>query len=355
MAEAVGPLRSGLVIVIRKLLTNITDEGIILMRILRKIARPKLSVVIAFFNMEREARRTLYSLSTNYQSGIHEHEYEVIVLDSGSSKPLDRNWVTSIQNNYRYKYVKSKWPTPCEAMNAGIRMAQAKTVVLMIDGARILSPGVLSKMLMIDKMNDSSFVYTIAMHLGDKIQNKSMLEGYDQHQEDRLLTSVDWQADGYRLFDISCLAGSSRDGYMNPIAESNCFSLPKEKLLQIGGYDERFTSSGGGLVNLDLFNRAQLSPDLLPVMLLGEGSFHQYHGGVATNVAPNDHPWMIYLEEYKNLRGGDYIAVSRPPIFFGEVPMNTVKFLDTCKQHGKTLLSISVDQFSNAVPLLEGA
>lgn len=300
------------------------------MRILRQKTKPKLSVVIAFFNMEREARRTLFSLSTKYQQGINEDEYEVIVLDSGSSESLDSSWVTSIQDNYRYQYVNSMWPTPCEAMNTGIRLARAATVVLMIDGARILSPGVLSKMLMAEKLYETPFVYTIAMHLGHKLQNESMLEGYDQQQEDRLLASIDWRADGYSLFDISCLAASSIDGFLNPIAESNCFSMSKEVLLQLGGYDEHFRTSGGGYVNLDLFKRAQSLPALQPVKLLGEATFHQYHGGVATNVTHKNHPGKLYQKEYKNLRGDDYVSVCRSPLFLGEVPKNTIKFLDTC-------------------------
>ena len=52
------------------------------MRSFRK--KPKLSVVIAFFNMRREAARTLYSLTTDYQRDIGIDDYEVIVLDSGS-------------------------------------------------------------------------------------------------------------------------------------------------------------------------------------------------------------------------------------------------------------------------------
>ena len=84
---------------------------------------PKLSVVVVFFNMRREAVRTLYSLTTNFQTDLEEKDYEVIVLDSNSSDPLNPEWVESIQNNFTYRYVESQWPTPCEAMNVGIKMA----------------------------------------------------------------------------------------------------------------------------------------------------------------------------------------------------------------------------------------
>jgi len=292
---------------------------------------PKLSIVIAFFNMRREAARTLFSLTTDYQTGIRKSDYEVIVLDSGSTEPLDSRQVCSIQSNFRYKFVRSKWPTPCEAMNTGIAMANANTVVCMIDGARILSPGVLSKMLIAKKSFKQPFIYTIGMHLGNQPQGQAILNGYNQKVEDNLLTTVDWKNDGYKLFDISCLAGSSEDGFLNPIAESNCFSLPRKKLLEIGGFDEKFITAGGGLVNLDVFSKAIHLPDLTPVKLLGEASFHQFHGGVATNVTPDKHPWNDYAEEYKKLRGVEFKKPSPQnynPFYLGQIHKNSRKFLD---------------------------
>ncbi len=43
-----------------------------------------LSVVVVFYNMRREAARTLHSLSRAYQQGIDELQYEVIVVENGS-------------------------------------------------------------------------------------------------------------------------------------------------------------------------------------------------------------------------------------------------------------------------------
>ncbi len=301
------------------------------MRIYRRKKTPVLSVVIAFFNMQREARRTLFSLTTQYQKGISIDDYEVIVVDSGSTRPLDKEWVRSLQSNFIYEYVDTEWPAPCKAMNSGIGLASGATVVLMVDGARILSPGILAKMLMAEKIYASPFTYAIAMHLGNKLQNEALLEGYDQWQEDKLLASVDWENDGYRLFDIACLAGSSIDGFLNPIAESNCFAVSKDNMLELGGYDERFRTSGGGLVNLDLFNRIQAIESVEPVKLLGEATFHQFHGGVATNVVPDQSPMQEYKEEYRRIRGKEYSVLSRPPLYLGGIHSKTERFLDPTK------------------------
>ena len=43
---------------------------------------PKISIIVVVYNMQREAPRTLLSLSPSYQ-GVPEKEYEVIIVGSG--------------------------------------------------------------------------------------------------------------------------------------------------------------------------------------------------------------------------------------------------------------------------------
>ena len=40
---------------------------------------------------------------------------------------------------------------------------------------------------------------------------------------------------------------------------------------------------GGGYANLDLFERLAVTPGVTLATILGEGSFHQVHGGTTTN------------------------------------------------------------------------
>jgi hypothetical protein len=60
---------------------------------LRKAHKPErhsfLSVIVIFYNMRREAARTLLSLSTQYQQNLTADDYEVIAIDNGSTEPLD--------------------------------------------------------------------------------------------------------------------------------------------------------------------------------------------------------------------------------------------------------------------------
>ena len=281
--------------------------------------KPILSVVVVFHNMRREAKRTLFTLCSGYQEGVLGSEYEVIAVDSNSQDPLDKKMVLSFGTQFRYYQVVSKHPSPCRAMNEGVDKSQGDYVMCLIDGARMLSPGIIRKSLQALKEFDNPFIYTLGMHLGSKVQNESILDGYNQSVEDEMLNHTPWINNGYRLFSISSVALSSKDGFYSELTESNCFSLHKESYFLLGGLDEEFITPGGGLVNLDFFKRATLRDEMTPVMLLGEATFHQYHGGVATNVPMKDHPWPDFAAEYLRIRGKGYEPHFRRPVYFGEI------------------------------------
>ena len=280
-------------------------------------AKPKISVIINFHNMQREAARSLYSITAQYQRDINPDAYEVIAIDNGSTSRLDERWVQSLGDNFRYIYFDAQFPSPCTALNYGAKQANANKVMLCIDGARILSPGILNFTLSAFRLNENPFIYTLGMHLGDKLQNYSIKEAYNQQAEDELLSTVDWKNNGYELFKISTLAASSKGGYFSPIAESNCFSMNKDDFLSIGGFDENFISAGGGLVNLDIFNKVHENSLFLPILLLGEATFHQFHGGVATNVPMKQHPLAEMKKEYTRIKGKAFRSFFRTPYYHG--------------------------------------
>ena len=57
----------------------------------------RLSVVVVFHDMAREAPRTLHSLSPAYQRDLVTADYEVIAIDNGSTRPLDAAMVASMK------------------------------------------------------------------------------------------------------------------------------------------------------------------------------------------------------------------------------------------------------------------
>lgn len=277
----------------------------------------RLSIVVVFHEMRREAPRTLQTLAVPYQRGVDAADYEIIAVDNGSHAPLRREDLDAVSPAIHYLREAPGNPSPCAAINRAAAQARGQMLMICIDGARMLSPGIVRHMLAARQRHAHPFVYTLGMHLGPKPQNESMLEGYDQAREDALLSTVPWQDDGYRLFDIASLAHSSRDGFFGPLSESNCFALRRDDFMALGGMDERFAGPGGGLVNLDFFNRAHAIEGVTPVMLLGEASFHQFHGGVATNVPQAAHPWPAMAAEYRRIRGRDYANEAARPEYRG--------------------------------------
>jgi hypothetical protein len=279
------------------------------------VRQPRLSIIVAFHDMVREAPRTLYTLSARYQRGVSESEYEVIAIDIGSERPLDAALVEGMGTNFRLVRTASD-SSPAAAINRCARQSRGEIVCVCIDGARMLSPGIVRLMCDAIGLSHDPVIATLSFHLGPKLQNISMEEGYCQAVEDRLLESVDWRSDGYGLFGASSLAASSACGWFAPLGESNCLAVRRALFDRLGGLDERFRAPGGGFVNLDYYRRAVDAADAL-VILLGEGTFHQFHGGVATNIPLAQWARLGFAAEYRTLRGTDYMPPARSPILVG--------------------------------------
>jgi hypothetical protein len=279
-----------------------------------------ISIVVNFFNNRREASNTLYSLSAGYFRHANNVAYEVVAVDNGSQLPLHEDEVKSFGPHFRYRYVETQSRSPVGALNVACKEAKGDELLIIIDGAHLLSPGILDLADRAFRLFPSPFIATVPFHLGPKSQNISVTEGYNQQVEDGLLQACGWRADGYRLFDI---AGSYSDGslgWFGCLFESGCFGMRKQDYLSLNGFDERFQSPGGGLANLDIFQRAVSRPGMQYVMLLGEGSFHQVHGGVASNAPSGQHPWTEFHREYVEIRGAPFARTMRPPTFLGSLP-----------------------------------
>ena len=285
-------------------------------------ASTKISVVIVTYNMRREAARTLFSLATPYQRRIADEDYEVIVVDNGSAEPLDHRVVEGFGPGFRYFFRETESPSPAGAVNFGVAQARHGCLGVFVDGARIVSPGLLSFARQGLAFGERAVVGALAWHLGPDYQWLSMTRGYDVAAEDELLRQCEWTTDGYRLLGVSSLAGSSAYGYFRAPAECNTLFLRRALYEELGGMDERFTSIGGGFVNGDFFRRACEAHGTELVMLLGEGSFHQLHGGASTNVTGEEREERCrsYAREYEALRGRPFAAPEKDAIYLGSLP-----------------------------------
>ena len=280
-----------------------------------------LSVVVVFYNMRREAQRTLCSLSRAYQQGIDDRTYEVVVVENGSNEEqkLGKDYVESFGAEFRYIDLGADArPSPVHALNRGVAESVGRSVALMIDGAHVLSPGVLRYGLLALEAYAPAVVATQPWYLGPGQQSETMTTGYDQDHEDRLLEAIGWPDDGYRLFEIGHFA-SDRD-WFDGMWESNCIFVPRAVLEQVGGFDESFTMPGGGYANLEFYERVGASPGVTLATILGEASFHQVHGGTTTNQAdPDERRRRIagYADHYRELRGRPFRGPGRAIHYVG--------------------------------------
>ena len=109
----------------------------------------------------------------------------------------------------------------------------------------------------------------------------------------------------------------------------------------LGGMDERFSEPGGGLVNLDFFIRACETDSAELILLLGEASFHQMHGGASTT--PQDN-FTIYTENYQRIRGRAWSYIDYPAIYYGKIPEQLLESLRFSVERMQELLP---NAFSN--------
>ncbi|MEE9328325.1 MAG: glycosyltransferase family A protein [Cocleimonas sp.] len=289
---------------------------------------PKISFIILAYKMQRELPRTLQSLNSSFQQNVNIEDYEIILIENESDQLLDKQHLKSLYPNLHYYLNTTNPASPAYAMNIGLQHAKGDTVVFCIDGARLLSPGIVRGILNAAHLNEQFVVATHAYHLGDEPQNQSVPSGrYSKPIEDKLLEQISWPEAGYRLFEISVFALSSAAGWFGAIAESNCIALPRKSAIEMGGYDEQFVTLGGGYTNLDFYARAQKLERHQLVYLLGEGTFHQVHGGVATN--RDDTPHEAYRQEYQALRGEPFKTTPLPEDvkYLGSINTSARKFL----------------------------
>jgi glycosyltransferase involved in cell wall biosynthesis len=286
--------------------------------------KPDVSLVVVVYNIPREAPRTLHSLSAAYQRHIGLDDYEIIVVDNGSTPPVDPQLIAGLPGNFRLIRIDDAHPSPAQALNRGLAEARGDIIGVMIDGARMVTPGLLHFARHGASLHDKAVVAALGWYLGPDFQWRSMESGYDRGREDELLASIDWPNDGYRLFEIGSMDESSVDGWFKPIAETNALFLRREFWEALGGLDERFDSPGGGLLNLDAYNRAIEWPDAQLVVLLGEATFHQLHGGTNTNIPllQQHDNWSVWGPQYASIRGRPYgiPQAKNAPTYVGTLP-----------------------------------
>jgi hypothetical protein len=286
-----------------------------------KARKTTLSVIVVVHNMAREAQRTLHSLSREYQRAIDGLDYEVIVVDNGSREPLGEPFVRQFGESFSYLYLEDAPKSPARAINAGAARARGDVLCIMIDGAHVLTPGILGYATKAFAIYESPVVAPRYWFTGPGQQGETVQSGYDAQAEDRLFEQIGWPGDGYRMFEIGVFITPQAD-WMSGFFESNCLFMRRAVFEAIGCANESFDLPGGGFLNLDLMRQAAEQEGVTLVTLLGEATFHQVHGGITTNVAPAERQARVatYREQYRRIRGRDYQIPARTIEYLGRRP-----------------------------------
>jgi hypothetical protein len=279
--------------------------------------------------MTREAERTLHSLSTVYQLDVAEDQYDVYVIDNGSAKPLKNPDMSRFGNNFYYQHIPDAHPSPAFSINKTLAATSTEYVAVLIDGAHIITPGVLKYAFKCFDAYDNPFVVTRYCFLGPGQQNRTVAEGYNQEAEDQLMEKINWPEDGYRLFEIGELIGAHKPGWFQPVFESNCFFIKRETYDKLAGYEERFNFPGGGYANIDFYTRATNVKGVNTVCLFGEASFHQVHGGTTTNAGLIRQEKLLaqYRKQYNAIRGKEFKVRPFAMEYLGYLPNNPENYI----------------------------
>ncbi len=227
--------------------------------------------MVVVYDMPVQAMNTLHSLSPGHQRGVADHDYEVVVVENMSENTLDPAEVHALGANMRYLLRDEPGQSPAPAINAGARAARGRSVALLVDGARMVTPGVVSNILAAQRVAGTPVVSVPGYHLGEQLHQEAVPTGYTAGQEQEALAELDWRADGYRLFDMAVLSASCREGYLRPIGGEQ---LHRRARAGCSTHSAASTSAssrrGGGFVNLDFYRRRSRSRDTDPAARRGD-------------------------------------------------------------------------------------
>jgi glycosyltransferase involved in cell wall biosynthesis len=278
--------------------------------------KPKLSIIVVCYRMAIQIRNTIHSLDPSYQRGVAESDYEVILVENSSDQQLRAGDIDLLPNNFRYVLREESSTSPAAAINEGFRLARGDFIGLMIDGAYLLTPGILKYALLSLRATSQAFVTVPTYHLGPEEQAVSVCQGYDVSVQEELLESINWTNNGYRLFQIGSLCLANPKGLFSSILESNCYFASRQAFDDIGYADESFQQPGGGSLNLHMTLKLGTRDGSVYFSLGGEGVFHQYHGGVTTSETRDEHLQRFDVELHEKW-DGKFHYFARNPIVIG--------------------------------------
>ena len=298
-------------------------------------ASPMLSVIVIGYRMAAQLANTLYTLERAYQRDIEELDYEVIVVENESDNCLSAAQLGELPGNFHYFRRQESSRSPVGAINFAFAQCRGDFIGLVLDGARLLSPRILDYAALAWRMDPHSVVAVPGYHLGEQQHHEISDEQHAFAAEASLLADIDWRRNGYLLFTVATLGGGNARGYLQPFMESNCVFASRHHFSRIGWADSRFQLDGGGSINLHIFRALGMHPDTRLVVLPGEGSFHQYHGGVTTRARQDRvEELRAHKRQLHAIWNQNFHSLRREPFLLGAVTPWAMPVLELSAKSG---------------------
>jgi hypothetical protein len=144
---------------------------------------------------------------------------------------LSENEIRSFGPEFHYRFVPTQSVSPVQAVNAACREAIGERLLVMIDGAHIVTPRTFRLVHDAFRQFRAPFVATVPFYLGPTKQNLSVQAGYNHQVEDELLQASGWKQNGYRLYSVSASFADESGGWYGQLFESCCFAIRKADYL----------------------------------------------------------------------------------------------------------------------------
>jgi len=301
------------------------------------VMKPRISIIVIVYKMARQAMNTLYSLSLDYQKNVAAEDYEVIVVENHSGFNMDESAIQQLHGNFRYFLRTETSQSPVGAINFGFEQAHGTGICLMIDGARMVTPRILDFALQAQRINSDMLVAVPGYNLGAQDQRFHKQHAHDETIEQQLLEAIHWQHNGYRLFDIASIGGANPNGFFHPLMECNCVFTSARNFERIGKANTDFQLPGGGSINLHIYRQLGLLEQCQHYFLMaGEGSFHQFHGGITTAQWDDlDDVLTSHRTQLHSYWSTGFHSLRREPMLLGSVNSHAQHFLRQSAHHAK--------------------
>lgn len=259
----------------------------------------KFSFVIPTYQNQRYLRNTLHSI--NRLEGFGKDEYEVIVVDDGSTDDT-QGYIKDINKNFDLKYIyleRCGYPWRSRARNTGWKAADGE-VVIFLDSDMLVRSDYLLEMDKCFQLNKDIQVVGTRLMLLEDIDEECVING--ELFENYTFDKVGPLRCGLRHLVFNKFSYNS-SAYLYPwfYVYTCSVAVPKKWLEITGGYDENFI--GFGVEDTELAYRLHLK-GVKVIYTSKLESIHQYHacpyyvpkhklGEVERNV-------YYFIEKHKN-------------------------------------------------------